>query len=312
MPYGPPVSEERDARLRLAALPSFDAETAAAARLTRLAGLTNCVFKVDTGAETFCLRVPGVGTDSIADRRAEEANARAAAAAGVTPEVLHFAGDGTMLTRFVEGALVMPEHLRENPEALQRVAAALRTLHDRAPEFAGAFDVFEIMQSYAALLETRGSAMPGGARAILREANALRDALAARPASLRPCHCDPTGRNLIDTGERVWLVDWEYAAMNDPMWDLAYFSAESELDGAADIGLLTAYLAREPDKTEPARMAVTKAACELLAALWALVQRTEGNRTTDFTAYAEAAFARAARRMAAPEFAKDLATLRHG
>jgi thiamine kinase-like enzyme len=305
------VSEEHDARRRLAALPGFDAKTAAAARLTRLAGLTNRVFKVETATESFCLRIPGVGTDSIIDRRVEERNARAAAAAGITPEVLHFAEDGTMLTRFVHGALVTPEHLRDSPEALQRVAMALRSLHCRAPDFAGVFHVFEIMQSYAALLESRGAAMPEGAHAVLGEADAVRGALAARPAPLRPCHCDPTGRNLIDTGERVWLVDWEYAAMNDPMWDLAYFSVESELDDKADAILLTAYLAREPDKAESARMAVTKAVCELLAALWALVQQAEGNRTTDFAIYAGASFARAARRMAAPEFAKDLATLHH-
>ena len=44
-----------------------------------------------------------------------------------------------------------------------------------------------------------------------------------------PCHCDPLAENFLDTGERMWIVDWEYSGMNDPMWDLGDLSVEASL-----------------------------------------------------------------------------------
>jgi len=303
------MTVELSARRRLSTVPGFTRELAERARLTRLPGLTNLVFQVEVGGERLCLRIPGAGTELHIDRRAEEANARAAAAAGVTPEIIHFGEDGTLMTRFVDGAPVTPAHLMQDPGALQRTAAALRMLHDAAVEFAGVFCSFEIMDRYVTFLGARGPALQARHRETIRMAEPVRAALAARPPKLRPCHCDPTGRNLIDTGERVWLVDWEYAAMNDPIWDLAYFSIESEMGQHADGALLTAYLARPPCDAEAARMAVMKAACELLGATWALVQEAQENRAADFRAYAERTFARAAERMGSAAFASQLELL---
>jgi thiamine kinase-like enzyme len=304
--------DKETALARLAALPGFAPESIRGARLTRLAGLANQVFKVELESGLFCLRVPGEGTETIIDRRAEEQNARAAAAAGITPEIIHFAEGGTMLTRFVDGALATPAHILQSAGTLERVATVLRSLHERTPDFAGTFRVFEIMERYVALLEDRGVALPGESRATLARAEAVRAALAASPVALRPCHCDPTGRNVIDTGGRVWLVDWEYSAMNEPAWDLAYFSIESGLGGEADNALLAAYFGRPAELPEAARVAVMKAACELLAALWALIQHADGNRRLDFRRYADRSFAQSAARMATPAFTRQLDVLNRG
>ena len=115
---------------------------------------------------------------------------------------------------------------------------------------------------------------------------------------------------MLDTGERVWLVDWEYSGMNDPMWDLAYFSIESLLDEAGDDALLTAYFGHAPEEKVAARMVVLKPVCEVKAALWALIQVAEGKTGGDFSGYAKATFERAAERMGAAEFAKHIEALR--
>ena len=138
----------------------------------------------------------------------------------------------------------------------------------------------------------------------------MREALAADPPAPKPCHCDPTGRNLIDTGERVWLIDWEYSGMNDPAWDLAYCSVLAGLPPEADTALLAAYFGQPPTPSEAARVAVMKAPVELMSALWALVQESAGNRIADFSAYAETTFGLAAKRMRAPDFASEIAALR--
>ena len=127
------------------------------------------------------------------------------------------------------------------------------------------------------------------------------------PIAFRSCHCDPTGRNLLDTGERVWLVDWEYSGLNDPYWDLSYCSFQAGLPEAADARLLAAYLRRAPDSAEAARMAAMKAPIELMSALWALIQDAHGNRAADFAAYAERVFEESAARLRAPDFGKAFA-----
>ncbi len=298
--------------MRLAALPGFDAGRAERARLTRLGGLTNRVFKVELDGEALCLRVPGQGSDTLVDRGVEETNARAAAAAGLTPEIVHFAADGTMLTRFVEGALVKPAHLQGDPSALQRVAVALARLHASGAAFSGRFQAFETMEVYAAELERSDAPLADEHRGALLQVQRIRAALDTCPTPLRPCHCDPTGPNLIDTGARVWLIDWEYSATNDPMWDLAYFSIESGLEETADNDLLAAYFERAPNAAEAARMMLTKAVCEVLAGLWSLVREAQDRRVPGLRDYAERSFARASARMASPAFSAALETVRDG
>jgi thiamine kinase-like enzyme len=307
------AAEKEDARRRLADVPGFSQEMAETARLRRLVGFTNRVYKVGLDGRSVCLRIPGSGAAAAVDRRAEEVNARLAAMAGVAPEVLYFGADGVMLTRFVENATPLrPERILGSEGALQRGAIALRQLHDADITFASSFRAFETIDAYAAALQRLGSPPSDVAQAAIRETQVIRSALAAHPVAARACHCDPTGRNLLDTGAKVWLVDWEYSGMNDPMWDLAYFSIESLLDEAGDRALLTAYFGHPPEERMAARMALLKPVAELLAALWALIQIAEGKPGGDFAEYAKATFARAAERMGAVEFAKHIETLRTG
>ncbi len=103
-----------DARRALDAIPRFSDE-ARSAIFVRLGGLTNRVFKVSTGSGNYCLRLPGAGTEAYINRNIEKANAEAAAAAGVSPQVVHFGDDGVMVTRFIEGSKTMTaEEFHEN------------------------------------------------------------------------------------------------------------------------------------------------------------------------------------------------------
>jgi thiamine kinase-like enzyme len=186
------------------------------------------------------------------------------------------------------------------------VAVALRNLHDRAEPFARTYDPFRTMETYLDLLSGVTSLPLSEARASIVGIQAIRRILASRPVAPKPCHCDPTGRNLLDDGERVWLVDWEYSSQNDPAWDLAYFSIESALDAASELAFLTAYHGRAPLEHEAARVDLIKPVCEVLAAVWALLQAAQGNRVANFESYATATFASAAERMASREFAQHL------
>ena len=273
----------------------------------RLGGLTNRVWRLGEAI----LRVPGEGTQAYINRAHEAVAARAAAAAGVAPEVLYFdAASGLMVTRRVPDAVTMtPEGFATRTGAPARAASALRQLHRSGQTFPARFELFAMIDSYLGLLSGKDVALPAGYHAVVHEAGAVKRALAAHPAPLVPCHCDPLCENFLDTGERMWIVDWEYSGMNDPMWDLGDLSVEGNFDADQDAALLYAYFDGPPGPQDHARMVIYKAMCDLLWTLWGLIQLADGNTADDFRAYADTRFARCASLMSSAAFSRHLAVL---
>jgi len=271
----------------------------------RLGGLTNRVYRVGP----YCLRIPGAGTEEYIDRANEAVAARAAAAAGVSPEVIHADPEsGLMVTRYVEGTVTMsPAAFRARAGSPARAALAFARLHRSGAVFPFRFELFGMIDSYLGVLATKDVALPEGYHDVVAEAAGVRRVLDARPVAPVACHCDPLCENFLDTGERMWIVDWEYSGMNDPMWDLGDLSVEGQFDEAQDEEMLTAYFGGEAPAAERGRMVVHKAMCDLLWTLWGLIQLANGNPADDFRAYADGRFARCKALMASPDFARHLA-----
>ena len=272
----------------------------------RLGGLTNRVYRLGD----LILRVAGEGTAEYIDRKAEASAAKAAAAAGVSPEVVHVDPDsGLMVTRFVQGVTMTPDLFKTRHGAPERAAQALRQLHRSGQVFPTRFDLFAMIDDYLRLLSGKDVDLPDGYHAVVTEAESVKVALARNPALLVPCHCDPLCENFLDTGTRMWVVDWEYSGMNDPMWDLGDLSVEAGFDAAQDAAFLGAYFNGQPPEQDHARMVIYKAMCDLLWTLWGLIQLANGNPADDFRAYADGRFARCRELMATPAFAGHLAVL---
>ena len=281
-----------------------------AGEAVRLGGLTNRVYRIGD----ICLRLPGKGTEEYINRRNEAVAAREAARAGVSPEVIHMDDStGIMATRFIDGAVTMsPENFRARPGAPGRAGAAFRKLHGSGAIFPFRFELFAMIDDYLGILATRDVALPEGYHDVVREAGAVRAALAAHPLPLTPCHCDPLCENFLDTGSRMWIVDWEYAGMNDPMWDLGDLSVEGGFDAEQDEEMLAAYFGGAAMAADRGRMVIYKAMCDLLWTLWGLIQLANDNPADDFRAYADGRFARCRALMATAEFARHLDSVRQG
>ncbi|CAM5413178.1 thiamine kinase-like enzyme [Aquamicrobium terrae] len=296
------------ARAALETIPQFRGYRG---EIVRLGGLTNLVFQ----AGDYCLRIPGKGTEEYIDRANEAAAAREAARAGVSPEVLHFDPEsGVMVTRFVAGTETMtPRNFRDRKGSPARAALAFRRLHDSGAVFPFRFELFSMIDDYLKVLSTKDIALPPGYHEVVREADQnVRSALAAHPLPLVACHCDPLCENFLDTGERMWIVDWEYAGMNDPLWDLGDLSVEAAFDAAQDEEMMRAYFGGEPRPAERGRVVIYKAMCDLLWTLWGLIQLANGNPADDFRAYSDGRFARCRALMEKPEFAGHVAAVAKG
>lgn len=278
--------------------------------LERLGGLTNLVFK----AGDFCLRIPGKGTEEYINRANEAVAAREAAKAGVSPEVLHVdAGTGLMVTRYIAGAETMSEEkFKVRPGSPARAGEAFRKLHNSGAVFPFRFELFAMIDDYLKVLSTKEIALPAGYHDVVREAETVRSALAAHPLPIVACHCDPLCENFLDTGERMWIVDWEYSGMNDPLWDLGDLSVEGKFDLAQDEEMMRAYFGGEARPAQRGRIVIYKAMCDLLWTLWGLIQLANNNPVDDFRAYADGRFARCKALMETSEFSRHLAAIRRG
>ncbi len=288
----------------LTTIPGFEELAPDSYTTERLGGLTNLVFRIDYGDDRYVLRIPGKGTEQYIDRAVEIHNARVAARAGVSAEVIYADTEsGVMLTRHIDGIVTMtPDQFSTREGAAARAGKALKQMHACSEAFQFRFELFAMIDDYLAILDERKAELPEGYADVVRAAHPVREALDRNPAELRPCHCDPLCENFLDSGERMWIVDWEYSGMNDPLWDLGDLSVEAGFTDAQDLELMRAYCGGEPTKAEIGRMVIYKAMCDLLWTLWGLIQHSEDNPAEDFWAYSIGRFERCKSLMATPAF----------
>src|SRR5258706_5361937 len=271
-------------------------------------GITNRNFliSIDGRADGYVVRLAGSDTYLLGiSREVEHAATVAAAGVGVGPEVVAFVRpEGYLLTRFIEGNPVSLEAVR-TPAVLRAVAQSLRRIHD-GPAIPGLFVPFRIVEAYRALAMSRGVAIPR--EYDLAEAIARRIELACltAPVEMRPCHNDLLNANFIDDGERIRIVDWEYAGMGDPYFDLGNFSINHELDADQDAIFLTAYLGADPGPAMAARLTVMRVLSDFREAMWGVLQQGISTLDVDFVAYAGEHFDRLLAVASRPAFERAL------
>jgi len=292
--------EVRAVLARTAAMPPGAGEL----KITRLPSLTNRTYLVERGGGAsggaYVLRLPGKGTELYIDRESEAANARAAASVGLTPAILRAdPASGVMLSRYVAGAEPLsPERLRE-PDHLRAAVGLLRRLHGSGLVFRGEMRLYPKLDQYLAL---------GGTPALkdLRQAGEdLRLLIERGWGPLTPCHIDPAPHNFIAAGARHFLLDWEYAAMCQPLWDLAGLSIEGRFDRAHDSAMLALYFG-EASGAWMSRLHIYRIMLRLVAAAWGAVQIAMGNGRWTAEALIDPLVAASAADLASPDLGHHL------
>jgi thiamine kinase-like enzyme len=252
-------------------------------------GITNRNYRVDDAAGSYvarlCDELPHLGID----RRNESLCQRLAAAAGVAPPLLH-EEKGLLVSAYLPCRTLTPEAVRE-PGLIGRLAAALRRLHGSWDMLSGEllyFSPFQTVRTYARTARDLGARLPPEIDDLLEDSRRL----AHQVAPFRPalCHNDLLAANLLDDGERLWLVDWEYAGIGNPLFDLAGVAGNCAFDDALEEALLREYLGRE-DEGARRDLRILKTVSLLREALWALIQTVKSEIDFDYGKYAAGNFA---------------------
>ncbi|WP_283195771.1 phosphotransferase [Rhizobium sp. AN80A] len=248
-------------------------------------GITNRNYLVRDGT---LKRVVRLGDDIPVhhiSRSNELAASKAAHAAGLSPAVIHHA-PGVLVLDYIDARALTPEDLRD-AGTLERVIPLVRACHhDIAREFRGAatiFWVFHVVRDYIATLEAAGSTYHQLFSYLLIKAERLEQA--AGPFEIAFGHNDMLAANFLDDGKRLWLIDWDYAGFNTPLFDLGGLASNNEFSEDAERAMLEAYYQAPLTPDLWRRYQAMKCASLLREMLWSMVSEIHSTIDFDYAAY---------------------------
>lgn len=248
-------------------------------------GRTNNNFLVEYGDDKFFVRI---GEDIPVHgvmRFNELAASRAAAAADVSPPVVH-AETGAMVLRYIDGRTLSESDIRDTA-MLEKILPLLKRSHDNIPQVlqgpALVFWVFQVIRHYAQAMREGHSRHLAKLPQLTKAAKTLE--IAVGPIELRFGHNDLLADNFIDDGERLWLVDWDYAGFNSALFDLGGLASNSQLSESQQYWLLENYFGEPPSTALLQSYQAMKCASLLRETMWSMVSEIYMDIDFDYATY---------------------------
>ncbi len=250
-------------------------------------GITNANFVVESKGRKYFVRTGDDIPIHGIMRFNELAASLSAHAAGLSPAVIHHE-PGVLVLDYIEGRTLTEEEVRK-PGNLERILPLIRGCHQEVPKYfrgpALIFWVFHVIRDYAATLKAGGSRMTDR----LPEFQSVADRLerAVGPVNLVFGHNDLLSGNFMDDGVRLWLIDFDYAGYNSPLFDLGGLSSNNGLEEAQERWLLETYYESELDEPTWRAYTAMKCASLLRESMWSMVSEIHSTLDFDYQVYTE-------------------------
>jgi len=245
-------------------------------------GLTNMNYRVDTKDGVYVMRVSDNTTGILGiNRENEKVNTERANNAGIGPAVIDYLpSENVLVLSWINARTLHREDLHHHPGLLNRIAGALRNLHG-GPAFAGDFYFPAIRNRYREIVLKNNYFIPAGYLNVEPMICQLEKLLEAIPEERVPCNNDLLPENFLDDGEKIWIIDYEYAGQNEPSFEIGNLAGEAALSNQQITTLCDAYWLRHlPSKIARAR------AWSMIArygwVLWASIQEAVSSISFDF------------------------------
>ena len=255
-------------------------------------GITNQNFVVEDAGQRYFVRIGDDIPIHGVMRFSELAASRAAAAAGVSPEVVHHE-PGALVMEFVEGETLDEARVRE-PAMLARIVPLIKRCHNEIPNHLRGptlmFWVFQVVRDYAGTLRDADSRVLGTLPRLLEISSTLEREVG--PIQLVFGHNDLLAANFIDDGRRLWLIDWDYAGFNSPLFDLGGLASNNRLDPVQEAEILSEYFGAPADASLMRRYCAMKCASLLRESMWSMVSEVHSSLDFDFVGYTDENLAR--------------------
>lgn len=287
------------ARLLHAAIPEWQSQVLVPVKIS--GGMTNQNYCVKVADATYFVRIASEGSERLGIFRDDEYQAnRIAGNLGVAPDVCYYLpGKKILVTTYVQGRVIGTEEFQDR-HRLQQVVDILKTIHQTTPNVRR-FSVFDMVADYYGLVRQRDAALGQRISRLLAWMEAHSNYLPTIPMGL--CHNDLLAANFVcqeESNHRLWLVDWEYAGIGTPYFDLANFASNQQLSSDLERLMLELYFGPDDLDYQVAAIHVMRLWSDLREALWAFVQQYISLLDFDFTRYGEGYLLRVEQRLADP------------
>ncbi|CAM1665164.1 MULTISPECIES: phosphotransferase [Streptococcus] len=253
----------------------------------QLGGMTNQNYLVKTTNKQYIVKFFGKGTEKLINRQDEKYNLELLK--DLDLDVKNYLFDieaGIKVNEYIESAITLDS--RSIKTKFDKIAPILQTIHASGKELRGEFAPFEEIKKYESLIEEK---IPyANYEAVREEVFSLEKRLADLGVDRKSCHIDLVPENFIESPQgRLYLIDWEYSSMNDPMWDLAALFLESEFTRQEEEDFLSHY---ESEQTPVSRekIAIYKILQDAIWSLWTVYKEEQG---ADFGDYGVSRYQRA-------------------
>ena len=253
----------------------------------QLGGMTNQNYLVKTTSKPYIVKFFGKGTEKLINRQDEKYNLELLK--DLNLDVKNYLFDiesGIKVNEYIESAVTLDSTSIKTK--FEKIAPILQTIHGSGKELRGEFAPFEEIKKYESLIE--GKVPYANYEAVRKEVFSLEKRLADLGIDKKSCHIDLVPENFIESPQgRMYLIDWEYSSMNDPMWDLAALFLESEFTNQEEEDFLTYY---ESDKIPVSRekIRIYKILQDTIWSLWTVYKENQG---ADFGDYGVSRYKRA-------------------
>ncbi len=243
--------------------------------IERLGGMTNHSYKVTRkNGEEYLVRIPGEGTEEMINRCDERKSTELACKLGIDSPLLYFGDDGMKVMKFISGAREMTEEVMRRKENVMKAAKIFHRLHTSGEDTGVRFEVFEMAADYERIIKEYNVNLYDDYEAVKQKVMEIKTVIDRNGEIQRvPCHNDSLiGNWVLDSENRMYLIDWEYSGMNEAMWDLSCLSIECEYTEENDRELLEAYYGRKATEEEKRYFIAAKMYVDYLWTLWGLTR----------------------------------------
>ena len=253
-------------------------------QIAAIGGMTNKNYKVMIDDQNYVLRVPGNGTEKMISRVDEIKNAAFAHEIGVDADLIYFNEQtGIKISKFIEDAQTLSPEGAKKPYVMKKICQLLNQLHQCGLEMENEFNVYEKIESYEQLLNELKGEYYEDYQLVKQQVLQLKELMDDLQINLVPCHNDTLAENFIkDKHDQYYLIDWEYAGMNDPMWDVAAHCLENGFNSDEEELFLKTYFKQEPKRSYKTRVLVNKIYQDFLWSLWTKVKEASGDDFGDY------------------------------
>lgn len=249
-----------------------------------LGGMTNKNYKLQIDDGLYVLRIPGNGTEEMISREEEIKNAVYANRIGVDAELVYFnPKTGIKISKYIEDAETLTPEAAKKQSSMEMVVDIIRKLHNSKLQMDNNFNIYSKIEKYEQILKNVNGNNFDDYYETKENIIYLKIMMDKLDIKLTPCHNDLVSENFVKSGdEKMYLIDWEYGGMNDPMWDLAAYCLENNLSEEEEELFLNIYFNGKVEYKYKKRVLINKIYQDFLWSLWTNIKEAKGD---DFGSY---------------------------